>query len=84
MPTLTVIVNLPDDIYRNAISLPVDEREERIIAAFATAPNRQEEPKLSQGDLDAIGEGLKDIAEGRTVSGTEVFDAIEKRYGWKK
>ena len=88
MPTLTVTVDLTEEAYQNAITLPVAERERMVANIFTTARNEPSDelpdPELTAEDLASIGRGIADYEAGRIIPAEEVFARARERYGWNK
>ena len=77
MPTLTV--ELPDKVYRAALSVEPDERVRLVSEAFNNA-----EPELTENDYAAIGEGLAQMKRGEGTPGHIVFARLREKYGFPR
>lgn len=91
MPSITVTIDLPDDAYRYALTLPLAERERMtgLAAAiyFATAANEKGmgyTDMPSAEDIAAIAEAIEEEDAGIHHDGDAFFSELFRENGWKQ
>ncbi|MBC8138284.1 MAG: hypothetical protein H8F28_20590 [Fibrella sp.] len=92
MPTMNLPINLTDDAYRYAATLPIAERLRMVSIAssiaFATAASYDGDganlPGLTPEDLADIAEGIADSDAGRHRDGDVASAALRAQMGWSR
>lgn len=92
MPTLTLPIELTDEAYRYAATLPVAEQL-RVVSiassvAFTAAADHEKTDvaptDLSSEDLAEIAEGIADSDAGRHRDGDVAIRELRARMGWSR
>ncbi len=92
MPTLTMPIDLTEEAYRYAVTLPVAERL-RVVSiassvAFTTAANHDNSGTavvaLTPEDLADIAEGIADSDAGRFRDGDIAVTQLRAGMGWSR